>query len=144
MTAKADFLALAFGALLVLLTFGDNHLGRMDGNVTIGNLDTIFGIRLWPVLDVIYPLATIAVFLLYGLAKGGRLRITWKTFLLFVTFLLALALMIIDDLAIGLHRPIQLSYTYWVLISWIYPIYSGIAFFYFGRLHSENENRSQS
>ena len=44
----------------------------------IGNLDTIFGIGAWQLLDVAYPVASIAVFLLYGRAKGG-LRISALT-----------------------------------------------------------------
>ena len=51
---KTEALIFLFGALVILLTFGDNHTGP-----NIGNLDTIFGLRLWPIMDAIYPLASI-------------------------------------------------------------------------------------
>lgn len=133
---KSEVLALVFGVLLILVTFGDNHFGRIAG-VAVGNLDTIFGYRLWPVMDVIYPLATVAVFLLYGFAKGGKLRINLKTALLFASFLLVLSLMNVDDIAIGLNLMIYFSRVYWVAISWVYPIYGAVAFFLFGWIHEK-------
>ena len=139
MGLRSEVLAFAFGALLLLVTFGDNHLGKIAG-VTIGNLDTILGYRLWPVLDIVYPLATIAVFLLYGAVKWGQLRFTPLTVFLFALFLLLLSLVNLDDIEIGLNRlGLPLSYdpsqAYWVVISWAYPVYSAAAFFVFGRLH---------
>ncbi len=136
---KSEVLAFAFSVLLILVTFGDDHLGRIGG-VAIGNLDTIFGYRLWPAMDVIYPLAAIVVFLLYGFAKGGKLRINLKTALLFASFLLALALMNGDDLAIGLNLIIEFPHAYWVAISWIYPLYGAAAFFLFGKLHEKGQS----
>ena len=65
MGIKSEFLTLTFGGLLILVTFGDDHLAN-----NIGNLDTIFGLHLWPVLDIVYPIASIGVFLLYGYVKG--------------------------------------------------------------------------
>ncbi len=141
MKLRSEILAFSFGVLLILVTFGDDNLGRISG-VAVGNLDTIFGQALWPVMDVVYPLATIAVFLLFGWAKSQRLRINWKTMLLFSLFLLALALIIIDDLAIGLNRVgffffLSLPRLYWVAISWVYPVSSAITFFLFGKLHEK-------
>jgi hypothetical protein len=135
---RSDFWAFAFGVLLILVTFGDDHLGRIAG-VSIGNLDTVFGYALWPVMDVIYPLATIAVFLLYGRSKGNRLKISVATVLLFVSFLAALALVNIDDLAIALNWAFYPSRTYWAAISWIYPVYGALSFFLFGKLQEKNE-----
>ncbi len=141
MKLRSDILSFAFGVLLILVTFGDDHLGRIGG-VTVGNLDTIFGLTLWPVMDVVYPLATIAVFLLFGWAKGRRLRINWVTMSLFSLFVLALALISIDDIEISLNQigfsfSLQLPRIYWVAISWIYPLFSVAAFFAFGKLHDK-------
>ncbi len=141
MKLRSDVLSFAFGLLLILVTFGDDHLGRIAG-VTVGNLDTIFGLALWPIMDIFYPLATIAVFLLFGWGKGRRLRINWVTMSLFSLFILALALISIDDVEIGLNQigfsfSLQLPRIYWVAISWIYPLFSAAAFFAFGKLHDK-------
>jgi hypothetical protein len=127
MGLKSEIIALTFGALLILLTFGDAHLA---GNV--GNLDTIFGLAFWKPLDVLYPLASIAVFLLYGKVKGG-LRFNVVAMLVFLSYLFALALISLDDIAPVLNLQITLSKGYWITVEWFYPIYSGIAFFIFGR-----------
>jgi hypothetical protein len=120
----------------VLVTFGDSNLGKIGG-VTIGNLDTIFGYRLWPAMDVIYPLATITVFLLFGYVKGNGFRVNVATVLLFVSFLAALALMNIDDIAIVLQLAVYPPKAYWVAISWIYPVYAACAFFLFGKFNAK-------
>jgi len=130
---RSEVFAFAFGVLLILVTFGDNHLGSIH-TTQLGNLDTIFGLALWPIMDLIYPLATVAVFLLYGWSKRGNLKISATTVLLFASFLLALALMIIDDIIIGLNLSIELPNAYWVAISWIYPVWGATAFFLFGKL----------
>ena len=117
---------------MILITFGDAQIAWY-----IGNLDTIFGLTFWRALDVVYPAATIAVFLLYGWTKGGRLRINWATSVLFVSFLAVLALMNIDDIGIVLNLAVEPSKAYWVAISWIYPIYAAVAFLLFGRLHEK-------
>jgi hypothetical protein len=113
--------------LLILETFGDAPLVWY-----IGNLDTIFGLALWQFLDITYPVASIAVFLLYGKAKGG-IRINKVTVSLFASYLFALALMSLDDVIIYLQLPIVLTKTYWTAIQWFYPIFSIIAFFLFGK-----------
>ncbi len=140
MDFRAEILALVFGVLLILVTFGDNHLE--GGSIALGNLDTIFGLTLWPLMDAVYPVATVAVFLLYGWSKIGKLKIKVPTALLFVSFLLTLSLMNVDDLAIGLNHPVDLPQTYWVVISWVYPIYAACAFFLFGKLHRANPSPS--
>jgi hypothetical protein len=61
-----------------LITFGDSHLA---GNV--GNLDTIFGLIFWRLLDVVYPVASVVVFLLYGREKHG-MKIDLRSALIFV------------------------------------------------------------
>jgi hypothetical protein len=71
---KSEVLALAFGALLIFVTFGDAHIYWF-----IGNLDTIFGLTFWRVLDVFYPVASAVVFLLYGWVKGNGLKFNPQT-----------------------------------------------------------------
>jgi len=93
-------------------------------------------------MDVIYPAVTVAVFLLYGWAKGGSLKINVATTLLFASFLLTLSLMNVDDLAIGLNHPIKLPQAYWAAISWVYPLYAACAFFLFGKLHEQKPSPS--
>ena len=129
MSWKSEGLALAFGTLVILLTFGDSHLVR-----TVGNLDSILGHPFWPLLDFVYPLASIAVFLLYGRVKG-RLRVNVPTIGIFLTYLIALALISLDDIATVLHVPITLTKDYWISVEWFYPVYSTIAFLMFGRVN---------
>src|SRR3990170_6454812 len=123
MSLKSEIIALAFGMLLILETFGDAPLVWY-----IGNLDTIFGLAFWQFLDIAYPVASIAVFLLYGKAKGG-IRINKVTVGLFAGYLFALALMSLDDIIIYLQLPIVLTKGYWAVIQWFYPIFSITAFF---------------
>ncbi len=124
---KSEILALIFGMLIILLTFGDAHLSSQ-----IGNLDTIFGLSYWKLLDVVYPIASIIVFLLYGKARNA-IRIDVKKILILVSFFIVLLLVCLDDVAIVLNLPIYFSTEYWIIMEWIYPIYSAIAFFLFGR-----------
>ena len=127
---KSEITALAFGALLILLTFGDAHIVSY-----VGNLDSIFGSLFWKPLDVTYALASIFVFLLYGKMKGG-LRFNSITMLLFLSYLFALALISVDDIGLVLNLPITMSKGYWIAAEWFYPVYSSIVFFIFGRANS--------
>ena len=133
MNLKNEVLAFLFGMLLILLTFGDSRFQITIAGSAIGNLDAILGQSLWPVLDVFYPVATVAVFLLYGWSKQRKLRISPGTVLLFLSFLAALTLIIIDDLAQGVGVDINLPQFYWNIVMWFYPICSAIAFFLFGK-----------
>jgi hypothetical protein len=126
-SVKSEIIALAFGMLLILETFGDAPLMWF-----IGNLDTIFGLSFWQFLDIFYPIASIAVFLLYGKAKGG-IKINKLTIGLVASYIFALMLMSLDDIILVLNLPIILPKSYWVIIQWFYPVYSIIAFFLFGR-----------
>ena len=139
MTLRSEVLALAFGALLILVTFGDDFLRVEGGTVVVGNLDTIFGYAFWRVLDVVYFAGTIAVFLLYGWVKGGfRLRFSSTNIILFASFLAVLTLISADDVAIALRLPLELPTSYWEAMAWIYPFYSAFAFFMFGRENQRN------
>ena len=129
MGLKSEIIALAFGALLILLTFGDAHLVSY-----VGNLDSIFGSFFWKPLDVMYAVASILVFLLYGKVKGG-LRFNAVTMLVFLSYLFALALISVDDISLVLNLHITMSNGYWIAVEWFYPIYSSIAFFIFGRAY---------
>jgi hypothetical protein len=135
---RSEIMALVFGMLLILITFGDNHLVW-----NIGNLDTIFGRFYWRSLDVLYPLASILVFLLYGKVKGG-LRINTLTIATFLSYLIVLTLIIIDDIAVALHLSVFPTTNYWAIMEWIYPIYSCVAFFIFGKLNQSEENKSDA
>jgi hypothetical protein len=130
MGLKSEIIALTFGVLLILLTFGDAHLAG-----SVGNLDVIFGHAFWKPLDVLYALASIVVFLLYGKIKGG-LRFNVATTLVLLSYLFALALISLDDVGLVLHLQITMPKGYWIAVEWLYPIYSTIAFFIFGRANA--------
>lgn len=130
MSLRSEILAFAFGALLILVTFGDGHIYWF-----VGNLDTIFGLTFWRALDTFYPLASIAVFLLYGWVKGNGLKFNTITALLFVLFVTALTLVNIDDFALVLNVTLAPSKAYWTVMMWVYPAYSSVAFFLFGKKH---------
>jgi hypothetical protein len=123
---KDDVLAILFGMLIILITFGDNRV-----HPWVGNLDQIFGQSFWRFMDVLYPLASVTIFLLYGKAKGG-LRIHVLTVLIFFVFLMVLSMMIIDDMFVVLHHSIKLPDNYWGIASWIYPLVSITVFLAFG------------
>jgi hypothetical protein len=123
---KSEILALVFGMLLVLVTFGD--AAQLD---RVGNLDTIFGDNFWRSMDVIYPLATIIVFLLYGAVRGG-IQIRPLSVLIFLAFAAALVMIIIDDIFEVLNHPVTLSPTYWAAARWTYPLVAGASFLAFG------------
>jgi hypothetical protein len=127
MGLKSEVIALTFGGLLILLTFGDAHL-----TLNVGNLDVIFGHAYWKPLDVMFSFSSIVVFLLYGKVKGG-LKFNVVTILVFLSYLFALALISLDDIALVLKLQMTLPTGYWIAVEWFYPIYSSIAFFIFGR-----------
>jgi hypothetical protein len=133
---KREFLAFLFGALVILLNFGDGHTGP-----TIGNLDTIFGVLLWPLMDIIYPLASIYVFITYGRAKSnGVLKFNVKTAIPLIAYLLAIFLLSIDDVSLVLNLGLGFPKAYWIAIMWLYPAISFLAFFSFGQAN-QNERR---
>ena len=133
MTLRSDVLAFVFGALVILVTFGDDYLRVEGGRTTVGNLDTIFGFGAWPILDAVYFGASIAVFLLYAWTKGGgRLRFNLASILTFVSFLVVLTSISIDDVARVLRLPLHPPVVYWDVVSWVYPACSLVAFFLFG------------
>jgi len=134
MVSKNEILALAFGALLMLITFGDDYLSN-----SIGNLDVIFGLQFWKALDVFYVVATIIVFLLYGYAKGNGLKFNYKATLIFISFLAVLMVITVDDIVQVLSIDLDLPQRFWATIMWIYPLYSGIAFIFFGKEQEKNK-----
>jgi hypothetical protein len=123
---KSEVLALLFGMLIILIAFGDNGVYPL-----VGNLDQVFGHSVWRFMDVLYPLASILIFLLYGKVRGG-LRIHVLTVLLFLIFLMSLAMMIIDDIFTVLDHSIRLPDNYWGIASWVYPLVSASSFLAFG------------
>ncbi len=90
---------------------------------------------MWPVLDVIWPVATMAIFLLYGREKGNGLKINPTTILLFLSFPIVLTLIDADDITFVLRIPFNEPRIYWIIAMWVYPVYSGVAFFLFGKKH---------
>jgi drug/metabolite transporter (DMT)-like permease len=133
---KSEVLALVFGMLIILVTFGDSRVYPL-----VGNLDNIFGPSLWRFMDVLYPLASIMIFLLHGRVKGS-LRIHTLTVLIFLVFLMALSMIIIDDIFIVMHHSIELPDNYWVIASWVYPFVSASSFLAFGWLCARLKGRS--
>ena len=114
--------------LVILLNFGDDHITR-----TIGNLDVIFGHQLWPIVDVIYPLASVLLFLAYGQAKGnGKLRFTAKTLLPLATYLISVLLISVDDIFQFLNFGFKFPELYWIVVMWLYPVISFFSFFIYG------------
>ena len=128
MGLRSEILALAFGALLIFVTFGDSHIIWF-----VGNLDTIFGLAFWRALDVFYPLASISVFLLYGWEKGKGLKFNTITILLLASFVAVLVLVNIDDFVQVLNITLVPSKAYWGVMMFVYPVYSSVAFFLFGK-----------
>ncbi len=113
--------------LVILVTFEDSHLAYQ-----VGNLDLIFGLAFWKILEVAYPVASVAVFLLYAKEKHS-LRINLRPALIFLSYLVVLSLTSLDDVASVLNLTLNPPIQYWIVIEWIYPFYAIIAFFLFGK-----------
>ena len=131
----SDFYALFFGMVVILIIFGDNRPIPY-----VGNLDVIFGRGLWPVMDVIYPVASIALFLLYGRSKGP-LKIKPGSIWPFLIFLAAALMIQIDDIFQALHHTIVLPDTYWTAARWLYFIIAVGTFFSFGAICARNKHQ---
>ena len=134
---KSESLALVFGMLIILIIFGD--AAWVSG---VGNLDTIFGQTYFPLMDILYPLASIVVFLLYGKSKGS-LHVRSTSVMLFVAFLAAIVIMQFDDIFVVFNRPITLPAVYWAIARWMYLITAITTFFAFGEsCKSKSSERS--
>jgi hypothetical protein len=127
MNWKRESLALIFGMLVILIIFGDGIPGR-----AIGNLDTIFGESLWPFVDVMYPLASIIVFLLYGKSKGG-IQVRRSAILPFAALLAGILMIQFDDVFELINHPIKLPQLYWTIARWGYLLVAAGSFLGFGR-----------
>ena len=135
-------LSLVFGMLLILMDFGDHS----PFSVAVGNLDQIFGPSMWHPVEVIYPLASIAVFLLFGFVcknigkkepKKTERRLSYTVLFAAITLLFYLSLLALDDLddiskILNLH--LILGASYWFAMEAIYPIGSIILFLLFGKI----------
>ena len=126
MNWKSESLALVFGVLIIFMIFGD--AAHFDW---VGNLDTIFGLRYWHLMDVLYPLTSIVVFLLYGKSKGS-LHVRSTSVMLFVAFLAAIVIMQFDDIFVVFNHPITMPAVYWAIARWMYLITAITTFFAFG------------
>jgi hypothetical protein len=140
---KPMILSIVFGILLILMDFGDHS----PFSVAVGNLDQIFGPRTWYPVEVIYPAASIAVFLLFGItcrnigikeAKSTKRPETIYLILFgmlsFLIYLLLLALDDLDDISKILKLHMILGANYWFAMEAIYPIGSIILFLAFGKV----------
>ena len=127
MNWKSEGLALVFGMLIILIIFGDSA-----GFNHVGGLDTIFGLTYWHLIDVIYLLASVVVFLLYGKSKGS-LHLRRTSVVLFVTFLAAIVIMQFDDIFVVFNHPIILPAIYWTIARWLYFFTAITTFFAFGQ-----------
>jgi hypothetical protein len=137
MSWKSESLALVFGMLMVLIIFGDALPGDR-----IGNLDTIFGEAYWRLMDVIYPLASMVLFLLYGKVKGG-IQIHFATILPFLAFLAGILIIQFDDIFVVLNHPVKLPELYWTAARWSYLFLSSASFFVFGWVCSKLKSRPE-
>lgn len=124
---KSEILALVFGVLIILIIFGD--AAQLSW---VGNLDTIFGVTYSSLMDIIYPLASIVIFFLYGKTKGN-LDLKLRSIVLFVAFLIAILIMQFDDIFEVLNHPIILPVIYWTIARWVYLFTALTTFFAFGR-----------
>jgi hypothetical protein len=137
MNWKRETLALVFGMLIVLIIFGDALQGDRAGN-----LDTVFGETYGHLMDVIYPFASIVVFLLYGKSKRG-IQIRMATILLFLAFLAGLSIIQFDDFFVLLNHPITLPWIWWTTARWCFLFISAGSFFAFGWVCNKLSSRQE-
>jgi hypothetical protein len=89
-------------------------------------------------MDIIYPLASLLIFLAYGEAKGnGELKFNTKTVMPLITFMFALFLISIDDVSQVLNLGLTFPSIYWITMMWLYPIISFLGFFSFGEANEK-------
>ena len=136
MNWKSEILALVFGMLIILIVFGDAVQVSW-----VGNLDTIFGLTYWHLMDLMYPLASIVVFLLYGRSKGS-IRLSGAGVLLFFVFVIAIAIIQFDDICIVLNHSIELPDVYWTIARWLYLFAALSTFFAFGRVCNNKSSKN--
>ena len=125
MNWKSEILALTFGMLMILVIFGD------QAQIGVGNLDTIFGQNLYPLMDVIYPLASMAIFILYG-KSSGKIEFRFRSNLLLFTFLAAQIVIQLDDIFAVFSHPIALPNVWWLAARLLYLFIAPVTFFTFG------------
>lgn len=133
--------------LVVLLDFSD----ASPLLSWVGNLDHIFGSQFWHAMDVIYPAASIATFLLFGRESfySGRderiektrkeFSINLKALLLLLIFGVLICLIDLDDIlkVLGINSALtvsQLSPYYWLPMMAIYPFGAIALFLAFGKV----------
>jgi len=96
------------------MTFGD-----AAQPIGVGNLDNAFGHFFWPATDLIFPLASVAVFLLYGKSKGV-LHLRRANIMLFIAFLGAIIMIQLDDIFKIFDFSIILPIIYYPVARWVY------------------------
>jgi hypothetical protein len=138
-------LSLIFGLLLILMDFNDNS----PLSLGIGNLDQILGPSMYHAVEVIYPLGSIAVFLLFGMVcrnigrnepKKMARRFSYQmplAAIALVFYLLLLGLDDLDDFSKALNLQLILGANYLFAMEAIYPSGSFILFLLFGKFAYE-------
>lgn len=128
----SELFSLFFGMLMMLIIFGDQMPIHW-----VGNLDTIFGTTIAPLMDMIYPLSSVIVFLGYGKSKGP-IQLRFTCILLFFVFIASIALIQFDDVFVVFGHPIVLPDIYWTTARWLYFIIAPVTFFIFGNECEKN------
>ena len=122
----AEGLALVFGMLVILVTFGDPMPIPW-----VGNLDSIFGQTRAPFMDLIYPIASTGVFLLHGRSRPA-FQLSWKGLLPLLAFLAVSVAIQFDDILVVLdHRRAMLPGAYWDVARPLYFLVAVCSFFAF-------------
>ena len=63
------------------------------------------------------------------------MKINLRSAVIFAGFLVVLALICLDDIAVLLNVSIGPHTYYWVIMEWVYPVFLVIAFFLFGKIN---------
>jgi len=136
--------------LLILEDFNDS----LTVSSSTGNLDQILGHSLYHPIEVIYPLGSIVVFLLFGWScydegrkylvanqKRSRLGRYYFAFFVAIFYFALLALDDLDDISRILNLNLHLTLGYWYSLELLYPAGSILLFILFGRICLELGHR---
>ena len=89
-------------------------------------------------MDVIYPLASIIVFIAYAQTKlKANWRFDAKAIVPIAAYIIVLFLISVDDISDILNLGLRLPETYWILMMWLYPIISFLTFFSYGQANEK-------
>jgi hypothetical protein len=135
---QSEFFALVFGILMVLVLFGDK-----TQIAEVGNLDCIFGQALGHLMDVIYPIASMAIFILYGKSKGV-IKFRDKSILWLLTFFAGQVIIQFDDIySVVFNHTITLPNIWWTMARILYFVIAVVTFFAFGAACEKNGSKAE-